>query len=219
MMAFVLLDSSKARIAIEGLEAKYPNACYYLNFSTPIELFVAAILSAQTRDEVVNSVTPQLFKKYRTAADYANADLDELIKFVKRVSFAGNKAKNIISACRIIEQKYNGKVPDRMEQLLELPGIGRKTANTVLINAYNKVEGIPVDTWVIKLSGRIGLSKSKDPEEIERDLMRVADKKYWKNIAYVLKAHGKKVCQSQVPLCSKCFLAGICPKNNVTKQG
>ncbi|MDE1804981.1 MAG: endonuclease III [Candidatus Micrarchaeota archaeon] len=208
-------DSAKA---ISILEKEYPNAKYYLDFGTPIDLLAAAIISAQTRDEVVNSVTPALFKKYKTARDYAKADVDGLVGYIGKVSFAGNKAKNIISACRIIEEKYSGKVPNKAEELIELPGIGRKTANTILINAYGIVEGIPVDTWVIKLSYRIGLSLNKDPDKIEQDLMKVVDRKYWKNFAYVLKAHGKKICQSQVPICSKCPLNKICPRNGVTKS-
>ncbi len=217
-MAFKLLNDEEAKKVIEMLEKEYPNATYYLNFSTPIELLVAAILSAQTKDEVVNTITPELFKRYKTAHDYASADPNQLIKYINRVSFAGNKAKNIIEACKIIDSKYGGKVPSNMEELLELPGVGRKTANTILINAFGKVEGIPVDTWVIKLSYRIGLSKSKKPEEIEQDLMRIVDKKYWHNIAYVLKNHGHKICQSTIPLCSKCLLNNICPKNGVAKS-
>lgn len=161
----------------------------------------------------------ELFKRYRTAKDYAAADPEELISKVRGVSFAGNKARNIIATCRAIDKRYKGKVPDRMDELVELPGIGRKTANTILINAYNITEGIPVDTWVIKLSGRIGLSRSKTPEGIEQDLMRIVEKRYWHNIAYVMKSHGKKICQSQVPLCSKCFLNKICQRNNVAKSG
>ena len=218
-MAFILLEERKAREAVERLEKEYPDAAYYLKFSTPIDLVVAAMLSAQTRDEVVNAITPGLFRKYRTARDYANADPEELAGIVRSVSFAGNKAKNIVLACKTIADKYDGTVPDRMDALVELPGIGRKTANTILINAYKKVEGIPVDTWVIKLSGRIGLSGSKKPDEIEQDLMKVVDRKHWRNIAYVMKSHGKKVCQSQVPLCSKCILNAMCPKNLVTKPG
>jgi endonuclease-3 len=218
LLEFKLLSKSEADKVVEILEKEYPNAKYYLNFSNPLELLVAAILSAQTHDEVVNAITPELFKKYKTARDYANADLNELIKHISRVSYAGNKAKSIINACKIIEEKYKGKVPDKMEDLLELPGVGRKTANTILINAYNKVEGIPVDTWVIKLSYRIGLSKNKKPELIEEDLMKLVDKKYWHNIAYVLKQHGKKVCKSSVPECSKCVIAKLCPKNGVTKS-
>ena len=212
------LAENAAHKAIQLLVSEYPNAKYYLNFSTPIDLVVAAIISAQTRDEVVNSVTPALFKKFKTAKDYANADVDQLVSYIKKVSFSGNKAKNIIATCRTIQERYKGKVPDKMEDLVELPGIGRKTANTILINAYGIVGGIPVDTWVIKLSYRIGLSTSKDPEKIEQDLIKVVDKKYWGKFAYVLKNHGKKVCQSQVPICSKCVLSKICPRNGVTKS-
>ncbi|MGB9732900.1 MAG: endonuclease III [Candidatus Micrarchaeia archaeon] len=217
-MGFKLLSKSEAQEVIEVLERAYPNAKYYLNFSNPIELLVAAILSAQTHDEIVNAVTPELFKKYKSAKDYANAKPEELVKYIKRVSYAGNKAKNIISACKIIEEKYDGRVPDKMEELIQLPGVGRKTANTILINAYNKVEGIPVDTWVIKLSYRIGLSKNTKPELIEKDLMNIVDKKYWHNIAYVLKQHGKSTCKSTVPECSKCVISKICPRNGVSKS-
>jgi endonuclease-3 len=222
MPLFKQLDIDSGKKAVGLLEKEYGDAKYYLAFSTPVDLLAAAILSAQTRDEVVNSVTPGLFKRFRKAGDYARAKPEELLKYVSRVSFAGNKAKNIVNACRIIEERYKGRVPDSMEQLLELPGIGRKTANTILINAYGIVEGIPVDTWVIKLSRRIGLSPSDDPEEIEKDLMKYVDRKHWKNIAYVMKAHGRKVCQSTVPVCSKCLLgpngSRICPRNGVAKS-
>ncbi len=202
------------------LENEYKDAKYYLNFKTPVELLVAAILSAQTHDEVVNAVTPELFKRYKTAKDFAHADVEELVKLIRRVSFAGNKAKNVINACKVLEERHGGAVPKKMEELLELPGIGRKTANTILINAYGIVEGIPVDTWVIKLSGRIGLSRNTDPEKIEQDLEKAVDRKYWKNFAYVLKTHGKKVCQSQVPICSQCLIGpdsknSICPQNGL----
>ncbi|MDE1873931.1 MAG: endonuclease III [Candidatus Micrarchaeota archaeon] len=216
----MLLERSKAERAIEALEKEYKDAKYYLSFKTPVELLVAAILSAQTHDEVVNSVTPELFKRYKTANDFASAKEDELIGYVRRVSFAGNKAKNIINACRILEERYNGSVPRKMEELVELPGVGRKTANTILINAYGIVEGIPVDTWVIKLSGRIGLSRNTDPDKIEQDLEKVVERKYWKNFAYVLKTHGKRICQSQIPVCSRCPIGpngrnAICPRNGV----
>ena len=132
MQAFKSLDSGSARKALELLEKEYADAKYYLDFSTPVDLLVAAILSAQTRDEVVNSVTPELFKHFKTAKDYAGAGADGLLKYIRRVSFAGNKAKNIVAACRIVSEKYGGMVPNRMEQLVELPGVGRKTANTIL---------------------------------------------------------------------------------------
>jgi endonuclease III len=217
-MPFRKLEEKEAKKAIATLISKYPDAHYYLNFKTDIDLLVAAIISAQTRDEVTNSVTPQLFEKYKTVKDYANANEKELFELIRRVTFGGNKARNIIAACKIIIGQYGGKIPRTMEGLTSLPGVGRKTANTVLINAYGIAEGIPVDTWVIKLSGRIGLSQSDDPEEIEQDLMKLVDKKDWKKITYVFKNHGKAICQSRVPICSKCILAKVCPRNGVTNS-
>ncbi len=212
---FKLLNDNEVQVVINKLENEYNDAKYYLNFSTPLELFVAAILSAQTKDSVVNSITPQLFSKYKTVKDYANADPNALIKYVNKVTFAENKVKHIIEASKIILEKYAGKIPNNMQDLLSLPGVGRKTANTILINAYGIVEGIPVDTWVIKLSYRIGLSDKKRPDDIEKDLMNKIDKKYWKNIAYVLKNHGHKVCHSSKPLCEICLIKDMCPKNGV----
>lgn len=220
MPEFKLLERGKAVRAVELLEKEYKGSEYYLNFSTPIDLLVAAMLSAQTRDQVTDSVTPALFRKYKTAKDYASAKPEELAKLISKVAFSRSKSKSIINACKIIVEKYDGQVPKKMEELIELPGIGRKTANTILINAYGIVEGMPVDTWVIKLSGRIGLSKNADPDKIEQDLMSFVDKKYWKNIAYVMKNHGKKICQSQTPICSQCLIGPnsrnrFCPQNGV----
>jgi len=203
---------------IELLKKNYPNAKYYLNFSNPLELMVAAILSAQIRDEVVNATAPKIFNKYKTAKDYAKADLKELTKEISAVTFSGMKAKNIINTCKILVEKYNGKVPENMEELISLPGIGRKTANTILINAFGKVEGIPVDTHVIRLSFRLGWTKSTKPEEIEQNLMNIIPKEDWKKIAYLLKAHGRAICQAPIPYCSKCFLDNVCPKQGVTKH-
>jgi len=203
---------------IDLLKKNYPNAKYYLNFSNPLELMVAAILSAQIRDEIVNATTPKLFSKYKTAKDYSNAELREFTKEISAVTFAGMKAKNIINTCKILVEKYNGKVTETMDDLTTLPGIGRKTANTILINAFGKVEGIPVDTHVIRLSFRLGWTKSKKPEEIEQDLMKIIPREDWKKIAYLLKAHGRATCQAPVPYCSKCFLDKLCPKNGVTKK-
>lgn len=200
------------------LKKNYPNAKYYLNFSSPLELMVAAILSAQIRDEVVNATTPNMFSKYKTAKDYANADLREFTKEISAVTFAGVKSKNIINACKILVEKFSGKVPETMEELTSLPGIGKKTANTILINAFGKVEGIPVDTHVIRLSFRLGWTVSKKPEEIEQELMKSIPKEYWKKIAYLLKAHGRAICQAPIPYCSKCFLDKLCPKNGVIKK-
>lgn len=215
MPEFVLLEQKKAEKAIDILENRYRNVGYYLNFSGPLQLLVAAILSAQTKDTVVNELTPELFKKYKTLEEFAEADPHELLNYVKRVSFAENKVTHIINCCSIIKEKYGGEVPDKMNDLLSLPGVGRKTANTILINAFNIVEGIPVDTWVMKLSYRIGLSKSKKPDEIENDLKGLVNKNYWKNFAYVLKEHGHQICQSVKPKCEICPIKEICPKNGV----
>jgi endonuclease III len=212
-----LLSEKDAESLVAKLCNFYKDAHYYLDFKTPIDLVVAAILSAQTRDVVTNKTTPALFKKYKIAKDYASADVDELMGYVKGVTFATNKVKNIINTCRIIDEKYNGKVPDKMYELLNLPGIGRKTANTILINAYGIVEGIPVDIWVIKLSPRLGLSLNKDPDKIEVDLKSKLPKKYWGKITYVLKTHGRSLCK-RVPMCNKCPVNGICPKNGVTQK-
>jgi len=203
---------------IELLKKNYPNAKYYLNFSNPLELMIAAILSAQIRDEAVNATTPKIFSKYKTVKNYANAELKEFTKEISSVTFAGMKAKNIINTCNILVEKYDGKVPDKMDELIELPGIGRKTANTILINAFNIIEGIPTDTHVIRLSFRLGWTRSKKPEEIEQDLMKIIPKDDWKKIAYLLKAHGRAICQAPIPYCNKCFLDKLCPKNGVTRK-
>jgi endonuclease-3 len=203
---------------LDALMKEYPDAKYYLNFSNPLELMVAAILSAQVRDEVVNALTPQLFKRYKTARDYAGADLKELTEAIKSVTFAGNKAKYIKQACNILVEKHKGEVPKNLDELVKLPGIGRKTANTILINAYGIVEGIPCDTHVIRVSYRIGWTKSKNPDVIERYLISLLPKEKWGKIPYVLKAHGRNVCQAPVPVCSKCAVKNLCPKNGVSKS-
>lgn len=203
---------------ISILKKEYQNTKYYLNFSNPLELLVAAIMSAQVRDNVVNAVTPKLFKKYKTAKDYANANLQELTNYIKSIAFAGNKARNIKEACKILHEKYGGKVPDTVEQLTELPGIGRKTANAILINAYDIVVGIPCDTHVIRVSYRLGWTKNKNPDKIEQDLIKLIAKSEWKKIPYLLKDHGRAICKAPTPECSKCRLDKICPKQGVTKR-
>lgn len=213
-----LLDKKDAIKAFEILKNKYPDAKYYLNFKTPLQLLIAAILSAQTKDEVVNSLTFELFKKFNTAKDFANTTEDELNKYINHVTFFGNKSKNIISTCKILMENYKGEVPNTMDALIALPGVGRKTANTILINAYGIIEGIPVDTWVMKLSQRIGLSESKDPDKIEEDLKDIIKKEDWKKAAYVFKSHGKEICQSTIPICSKCSINKLCKKNGVSKS-
>ncbi|MBI4010495.1 MAG: endonuclease III [Candidatus Aenigmarchaeota archaeon] len=213
-----LVNQKTVLEGVKRLNKEYPNAKYYLNWSTSLELFVAAMLSPQVRDEVVNVCTPKLFTKYKTAKDYANASLKEFIETIKPISFPAMKAVRIQKACKILVEKFNGKVPDTMEELTTISGIGRKTANTILMNAFGKVYGIPVDTHVIRVSYRFGWTKNKDPDKIEQDLMKIIPKEHWKKIAYQLKAHGRAICQAPIPYCSKCFLSDICPKNGVTKK-
>lgn len=211
-----LLDRQTARKALDLLKKEYPDAKEILNFSNPLEMMVAIILAARSRDEVVNSCTKEIFKHYKTAKDYANAEPKDMLKHIHGILFAGNKVKSIIEACKIIEGHYNGKVPNSMDALIELPGIGRKSANTILINAFGIADGIPVDTHVNRVSLRLGLSKNAKPDDMEQDLMKLVDKKDWGKIAYTIKFHGRAVCQAPVPMCSKCVLNKICPRNGVT---
>ncbi len=210
-------DSSRAVKILSLLKKEYPAAKYYLNFSNPLQLLVAAILSAQVRDEVVNATTPKLFSKYKSAQDFANANLPELEKEISSITFYKNKSKNIKAACKILQEKFSGKVPRTVEELTELPGIGRKTANAILINAYDIVEGITVDTHVLRLSYRLGLTKNTNPEKVEQDLMKLFSRAYWKILPWLFKDHGRAVCKAPVPICSKCFLFDLCPRVGVGK--
>lgn len=209
-----MVAAAKAEDVIKLLKKEYPSAKYYLNFSNPLELMIAAILSAQCRDEVVNAVTSQLFKKYKTVEGYTKLEQED----IKSITFFKNKAKNVREACKVIIQKYNGKVPDRIDELVTLPGIGRKTANVILINVFNKISGIPVDTHVIRVAYRLGLTKNTSPEKIEKDLMAVVPKSEWKRLTWLFKDHGRAVCKAPAPICGRCVLNRICPKNGVTKQ-
>ena len=203
---------------LETLQKSYPGARYYLNFKTPLELLVAAILSAQVRDEVVNESTLALFSKYKAAKDYANASVDELLKFVGKVTFAGNKVNNIIAACKILHEKYNGKVPQNIDELVELPGIGRKTEIVILTNAFDIVDGVVVDTHVIRVSYRLGWTRNTNPEKIEADLNKAIEKQWIKKTQWLLKAHGRAVCKAPTPVCSKCPVFSLCPRQGVTKS-
>ncbi|MEK6948371.1 MAG: endonuclease III, partial [Nanoarchaeota archaeon] len=152
------------------------------------------------------------------AKDFADANNEELVKDIDKITFAGNKAKNIISSCKILVEKYNSEVPRTMDELTALPGIGNKTALTILINAYGIVEGISVDAHVIRLSYRLGWTKNKNPDKIREDLEKIIPKDDWAKITWLLKAHGRKICLAPNPYCSKCFLSDICPKNGVVKK-
>lgn len=193
----------------------YPDAHTELNFKNPLELLIATILSAQCTDKRVNMVTPLLFKKYRSAKDYAAAPQAELENAIKSTGFFRNKTKSIRAATSTIANKFGGKVPDSMEKLRELPGVGRKTANVVLGNAFGINEGIVVDTHVIRLSQRLGLTKEKDPEKIERDLMELVPKKYWAVWSHWLIWHGRRRCFARKPDCANCEVFRLCPSGKV----
>jgi endonuclease-3 len=196
---------------IELLEKEHPNAKTALNYTSPLEILVATILSAQCTDKQVNIVTKSLFTKYKTPEDYANVDLTALEQDIRSTGFYRNKAKNIKNAGQLLVEKFESKVPKTMKELLELPGVARKTANIVLSNAYGIIEGIAVDTHVRRLSQRLGLSKNTDPNKIEIDLMKVVPKKEWKRITNLLIFHGRNVCIARKPKCSVCVLNKICP--------
>jgi len=197
---------------LERLKKEYPNVRgTALNYSNPLELLIATILSAQTTDKRVNMVTKGLFKKYKNARDYARADIKELQEMIKSVNFYKNKAKYIKEGCRIIDERHNGNVPDSMEELIKLPGVSRKTANVVLSNAFHKDEGIVVDTHVIRLSKRLGLTKENDRNKIEQDLMKKFPKEEWFDLANLLIVHGRQICKAKNPDCENCVLKDICP--------
>lgn len=189
----------------------YPGARCELDFGNPLQLLIATILSAQCTDKRVNMVTPSLFKKYLTAQDYAAAPTAELEKAIKSTGFFRNKTKSIRGATSIIAQKFGGRVPDSMAGLRELPGVGRKTANVVLGNAFHKDEGIVVDTHVSRLSHRLGLTKQTDPEKIEPDLMKIVPRQHWTDWSHWLISHGRRRCFARKPDCRQCEILQLCP--------
>jgi endonuclease III len=196
---------------IELLEKQFPNAKTALNYSNPLEILVATMLSAQTTDERVNIVTQKLFKKYRTPEDYANVDIKELEQDIRSTGFYHNKARNLKKCCQLLVDKYNSKVPKTMEEMLELPGVARKTANIVLYNAYGVISGIAVDTHVRRVSQRLGLTEHDDPAKIEQDLMQITPKDKWMKLTDLLIFHGRQVCIARKPKCEICVLNKICP--------
>jgi len=196
---------------IELLEKEHSDAKIALGYTNPLELLVATILSAQCTDRRVNIVTKVLFKKYRKPEDYADADLDELEEDIRSTGFYRNKARNIKKCCQILVEKFNSQVPKTMEELVELPGVARKTANIVLSNAYGIVEGIAVDTHVRRLARRLGLSEHKNPNKIENDLMEIVPKTRWTRITDLLIFHGRRICAARKPKCGICALNKLCP--------
>jgi len=187
----------KALKIIKILKRLFPNAKIALNYKNPWELLVAVVLSAQCTDKKVNEVTEKLFKKYKTLDDYIKANPREFEQDIKSTGFYRNKAKNILAAARVIKEKFNGKIPKTMEEILTIPGVGRKSANVILGNAYGVVDGIAVDTHVRRLAKRLGLTKNTDPNKIEKDLMQIIPKKYWFPFTYWLIEYGRKYCPAR----------------------
>jgi endonuclease III len=207
-------DARKRTKKIVGLLRKqYPDAHCALNYSTPLELLIATILSAQCTDIRVNIVTAELFRKYRRLEDYAGATQDELEQDIHSTGFFRNKAKSIRGATQMILEKYQGQVPQTMDKLLALPGVARKTANVVLGNAFGITSGIVVDTHVARLSERLGLSKAAQPEKIELDLQALVQKQDWIHFSHLLIWHGRAVCAARKPLCATCTLESLCPSS------
>ncbi len=196
---------------IARLKSAYPDARTALDWSNPLELLVATVLSAQTTDVRVNSVTPDLFAKYPTAADLADADPTELEETIRPTGFFRNKAKSLQGMARALVEDHGGEVPPTMEDLVALPGVGRKTANVVLGNAFGIDEGIVVDTHVRRLSNRLGFTTQSDPEKIERDLIQTVPKRDWTVFSHLLILHGRRVCKARKPACGDCVVNDLCP--------
>ena len=208
-------ETARVAAVVTRLRDAYPNATCSLHFSTPLELLVATILSAQCTDERVNAVTPALFRRYRSAEEYATAPPEELEEAIKSTGFYRNKAKHIQAACRLIVELHDGVVPRAMTDLTELPGVARKTANVVMGNAYGIVEGVVVDTHVGRVARRLGLTASDDPVRVEADLMAALPPEEWLNFSHRVIAHGRALCQARKPLCAACMLNDICPSSTV----
>lgn len=202
---------ARAQEIVARLREMYPDARCSLDYETPLQLLVATILSAQCTDERVNSVTRQLFQKYRTADDYARVSQEELEQDIRSTGFYRNKAKAIRQAAQLLLDEFGGEVPRTMEELVRLPGVARKTANVVLGNCWGIASGVVVDTHVARLSRRLGLTEHQDPEKIERDLMELIPQQEWIFLGHALIYHGRRVCEARKPRCAECSLAPLCP--------
>ena len=213
-------ETKKARLKkiIAALDRAYPEAHCELDHAHPLELLVATILSAQCTDKRVNIVTKELFKKYRSTVDYVNAPLAELERAIKSTGFFHNKAKNIQACCRKLVERHGGRLPRTMEELTQLDGVGRKTANVVLGNAFGINVGVVVDTHVVRLSQRLGLTKQKTPEKIEPEMMALVPQKQWALFSHWLIWHGRRRCAARKPDCANCEIKRLCPQIGVTKK-
>ncbi len=203
------LTKKNAKIVLEKLLELYPDAKAELDFTTPFELLIATILSAQCTDVQVNKTTAVLFKKYKTPQDFIQLSEDELGEMIHSCGFYNTKSKNILATCHILMGEYNGQVPDKIDELIKLPGVGRKTANVVVSNAFG-VPAIAVDTHVFRVSNRIGLANSDNVVDTEKDLMGIIDKEMWTKAHHLLIFHGRRICKARKPLCEKCPITEYC---------
>ncbi|MBP3707952.1 MAG: endonuclease III [Clostridia bacterium] len=204
------MTQSKIIEIIETLKKYYPNAKCSLNFSTPFELAIAVMLSAQCTDERVNKTTPLLFSKYHTPLDYSNAPIEDIEQIIKPCGFYRVKSTNIKKLATDILTIFNGELPSTMENLMKLPGIGRKSANVIMLDAYNNPQGIAVDTHVKRISKRIGLSDEENPDKIELDLLKIIPKQYLKDVNHIFILHGRSICKAQRPNCNNCPINSLC---------
>lgn len=195
---------------IEKLKEYYPEATCSLDFKTPFQMVVAVMLSAQCTDERVNKTTPSLFEKYSTPEDICNMEVEELERIIHPCGFYKNKAKNIKAMAKEIIEKYDGKVPETMEELTMLPGVGRKSANVVMLEAFNNPQGIAIDTHAKRIANRLGLSKQTDPSKIEQDILKLIPKEYYKDVNHLLVWHGRKTCDARKPKCKECPINTYC---------
>ncbi|GAB6166200.1 endonuclease III [Thermostilla marina] len=209
------VSASYVRKVCRVLEKEFPDATCSLRFRNPLELLIATILSAQCTDERVNIVTADLFKKYRSAEDYARAPLEELEEDIKSTGFYRNKAKNIQACCRTLAEEHGGKVPRSLDALVKLPGVGRKTANVVLGTAFGLPTGVVVDTHVGRISRRLGLTENTDPEKVEQDLMNLLPESEWIDFSHRMIRHGRKHCAARKPKCETCPMNDFCPRIGV----
>ena len=206
-----------ASAVVEILRTTYPDAACALRFTNPFELLVATILSAQCTDKAVNKVTGTLFRKYKTAKDFAKANPAAFTKEISSIPFFRNKAKNLLACAAALVERHGGKVPATMDELVALPGVGRKTANVVLGNAF-ETPGMVVDTHVKRVAGRLGWTEAADPAKIEADLQRLLPPEEWTEVSHLLIHHGRALCKAPTPLCSSCPLFDLCPRRGVTRS-
>lgn len=212
------MNKKDAIIIIETLKEMYPDAKCSLDFSTPFQMLVSVVLSAQCTDERVNKTTPSIFSKYSTPQDFADMDIELLEELIHPCGFYKTKAKNLKRTAQILVEKYDGIVPNNMEDLMSLPGVGRKSANVIMLEAFDLPQGIAVDTHCKRIANRLGFSSESDPAKIEQDLLKVIPKEYYKDVNHIFIWHGRNVCTSQKPKCDSCKLQQYCKYNKSNKK-